>query len=280
MIRKLSITQVIENAAGAPGLLGEHGAAFLVEADDHCLLFDTGQGMVLRHNVERLEIALERVESIILSHGHYDHTGGLLTALELTGPVDLYLHPEALSPKYNRNGRAIGSPVEDLETLRPLTRRLVASTEPTQVAPGILLTGEIPRTHPIEDTGGPFYRDAQCTEPDALADDQALVVDTSAGLVVLLGCGHSGLVNTLDWVRELLPDRPLHAVLGGMHLLRADRDRLDFTAQALAEREVAYLAPNHCTGLAAICHLRQRFPVQFRESPAGTRHDFGHPDVR
>ncbi|MFD2110752.1 MBL fold metallo-hydrolase [Thiorhodococcus fuscus] len=280
MIGELRITQLVENAAGAPGLLGEHGAAFLVEADDRHLLFDTGQGMVLRHNVERLGLSLERVESIVLSHGHYDHTGGLLDALELTGPVDLYLHPKALSPKFNRNGRPIGSPVEDLETLRPLTRRLVASTEPTHVAPGILLSGEIPRTHPIEDTGGPFYRDAQCTEPDALADDQALILDTAAGLVVLLGCGHSGLVNTLDWVRELLPDRPLHAVLGGMHLLRADRARLEFTAQSLAERGIAYLAPNHCTGLAAICHLRQCFPAQFRESPAGMRHDFGNPGAR
>ncbi|EXJ16174.1 MBL fold metallo-hydrolase [Imhoffiella purpurea] len=273
MIRQLRITQIVENAAGAPGLLGEHGAAFLVEADDRRLLFDTGQGMVLRHNVERLGLALDRVDSIVLSHGHYDHSGGLLDALDMTGAVDLYLHPEALAPKYNRNGREIGSPVAE-ETLRPLCRRLVASREPVGIAPGLLLTGEIPRRHDIEDTGGPFYSDPECTRTDWLPDDQALVADTVEGLVVLLGCGHSGLVNTLDWIRHLLPSRPLHAVLGGMHLLRADQDRLHFTADALAELGVAYLAPNHCTGLAAICQLRQRFPSQFRESPAGTVHSF------
>ncbi|WP_242469712.1 hypothetical protein [Rhabdochromatium marinum] len=98
--------------------------------------------------------------------------------------------------------------------------------------------------------------------------------------MVLLGCGHSGLVNTLDWIRQQLPSRPLHAVIGGMHLLRADPERLKFTADTLAERGIAYLAPNHCTGLEAVCQLRQRFPSQFRESPAGTVHRFTPADTR
>ena len=275
MIRHLSITQLVENAAGAPGLLGEHGAAFFIEADDHCLLFDTGQGLALRHNAERLGLPLERVEAIVLSHGHYDHSGGLLMALDLTGTVDLYLHPEALAPKYNRDGRAIGSPVGNLETLRLLTRRLIMSREPTRIAPGIHLTGEIPRRHAIEDTGGPFYQDPRRAQVDSLPDDQALAIDTPDGLVVVLGCGHAGVVNTLDWIQEQIPDRPIHALLGGMHLLRADAARLDFTVQALERLGIAYLAPNHCTGLAAVCRFRQSFPAEFRESPAGSRHHFG-----
>ncbi|MBK1718456.1 MBL fold metallo-hydrolase [Thiocystis violacea] len=275
MIQRLTITQLVENAAGGPGLLGEHGAAFFIEADDKCLLFDTGQGLALRHNVERLGVALDRVEAIVLSHGHYDHTGGLSAALDLTGAVDLYLHPEALRPKFNRVGRAIGAPTEDPETLRPRLRRLLMSREPTLIAPGILLTGEIPRTHAIEDSGGPFYRDAQGTQLDSLADDQALAIDTPEGLVVVLGCGHSGVVNTLDWIQHQIPGRPIHAVLGGMHLLGADAARLEFIAQAFERLGIAYLAPNHCTGLAGVCLFRQRFPARFQESPAGTRHRFG-----
>lgn len=278
MIRQLTITQLVENSAGGPGLLGEHGAAFLVVADERYLLFDTGQGLALRHNAERLGLPLAQVEAIALSHGHYDHSGGLLTALELTGAVDLYLHPAALRPRYNRQGRAIGAPVQE-ETLRPLVRRLVASREPTIIAPGILLTGEIPRRHPIEDAGGPFYWDASRTQPDDIPDDQALVIDTVEGLAVLFGCGHAGVANTLDWIRTLYPDRPLYALIGGLHLLRADAARLDFTVQTLAEHGMVYLAPNHCTGLAGICQLRQRFPEQFRESPAGTVHRFGHADA-
>jgi len=93
MIRNLTITQLIENTAGGPRLLAEHGVALLIEADEHRLLFDTGQGLALRHDAEKLAIPMELVDAIILSHGHYDHAGGLADALAMTGPVDLYLHP-------------------------------------------------------------------------------------------------------------------------------------------------------------------------------------------
>jgi 7,8-dihydropterin-6-yl-methyl-4-(beta-D-ribofuranosyl)aminobenzene 5'-phosphate synthase len=93
--------------------------------------------------------------------------------------------------------------------------------------------------------------------------------------VVVLGCGHSGLINTLDHVRTLVPGRPIRAVLGGTHLLRASTERLDFTASALEGFGIDYLAPNHCTGLGATCQLRRHFPRQFHESPTGTRHRFG-----
>jgi 7,8-dihydropterin-6-yl-methyl-4-(beta-D-ribofuranosyl)aminobenzene 5'-phosphate synthase len=276
MIENLTITQLVENAASSPGLLGEHGASFFIEADEHCLLLDTGQGLTLRHNAARLGIALERVTAVALSHGHYDHTGGLDTVIECTGgAIDLYLHPEALASKFNRDGRPIGSPITDLEVLRPRVRRLIADTGPIEIRPGIQLSGEIPRRHPIEDTGGPFYRDAARTEIDALPDDQALIIDTPAGLVVVLGCGHSGVINTLDHVRTLAPGRPIRAVLGGTHLLRASTERLDFTVRVLTGFGIDYLAPNHCTGLAATCLLRQSFPDQFHESPTGTRHRFG-----
>lgn len=276
MIRNLTITQLVENAASAPGLLGEHGASFFIEADEHCLLLDTGQGLTLQHNAARLGIALERVTAVALSHGHYDHTGGLETVIDCTGgAVDLYLHPEALMPKFNRDGRSIGSPITDLEALRPRVRRLVADTGPVEIRPGIRLSGEIPRRHAIEDTGGPFYRDAARTEIDALPDDQALIIDTPPGLVVVLGCGHSGVINTLDHVRTLAPGRPIHSVLGGTHLLRAGTERLDFTVRALAGLGIDYLAPNHCTGLAATCLLRQHFPSQFCVSPVGTKHRIG-----
>ncbi len=272
MINDLTITQLVENAAGAPGLLAEHGAAFFIEADGRYLLLDTGQGMVLRHNAERLGLPIDRVEMIVLSHGHYDHTGGLSAALELTGHADLYLHPDALSAKYNRDGRFIGAPRADLTDLESRVRRLLISRTPTTLAPGILLTGEIPRVHPLEDTGGPFYSDARSTVLDCIPDDQALAIDTPGGLVVVLGCGHAGVVNTLEYVQTLTHGRAIRAVLGGMHLLRANAARLQFTLDAFQRLGIAYLAPNHCTGLAAICAVRGRFPAQFHESPVGTQH--------
>lgn len=275
MIRHLEITQLVENTAGGPGLLAEHGAALYIEADDRRLLFDTGQGMTLLHNTERLGIALERLDTVVLSHGHYDHSGGLTELLALHADLDLYLHPEALAPKFNRDGRAIGAPRDslgDLDDLAQRVRRLHANSEPTSIAPGILLTGEIPRRHAIEDTGGPFYADAERGRLDPIPDDQALVIATPSGSVVVLGCGHAGVVNTLDHIQQLTDARPIHAVIGGMHLLRASPERLAFTLDAFERLDVARVAPNHCTGLAAICAFRARFPTRVLESPVGTRH--------
>jgi len=274
MINSLTITQLVENTTGGPGLLAEHGVAFFIEADGHCLLFDTGQGQVLSHNAKRLNLPVNQVESIILSHGHYDHAGGLVAALEMTGPVDLYLHPAALTSKFNRNGRDIGAPVSDLTEIRSLTRNIIDTQGPTEIAPGIHVTGEIPRVHTIEDTGGPFYTDQKSSQPDLLPDDQALYIETPNGLVLLLGCGHSGVINTLEYIQKLSDGHPLLAVIGGMHLLRASSERLSFTGDALMRLAITYLSPNHCTGLDAVCYLRNRFSDEFHESKLGTRHQF------
>lgn len=233
------------------------------------------EGFALRHNAERLGLAMDSVESIVLSHGHCDHAGGLFEALKLTGPIDLYLHPQALQVKYNRNGREIGAPFSEPRLNDTDIRRVVTTPGPTQILPGVHVTGEIPRKHPIENTGGPFYLDRERAHEDRLIDDQALYIETPEGLVVLLGCGHSGVVNTLEYLQELTAKRPIRALLGGPHLLRASPERLAFTADYLERLGVPLLAPCHCTGLEATCFIRQRFPGTFHASNAGTVHHFG-----
>ena len=274
MIKTLTITQLVENTAVGPGLLGEHGNAFLIEADDYCLLFDTGQGLTLRHNAGQLDLPIKAIESIVLSHGHYDHIGGLTEALDMTGPVDLYLHPEALGSKFNQNGRNIGAPIPDITKIDSLTRQVIHTRKPTEITKGIYVTGEIPRTHKIEETGGPFYIDQALNHSDSLVDDQALYIETFQGVVVLLGCGHSGVINTLEYIHTLSSRRPIHAVIGGMHLLNATAERLAFTGDALAQFSIPYLAANHCTGLNAICDFKKRFPGSVHASNVGSRHHF------
>ncbi len=273
MIRQLKITVLVENTAGKRGLMAEHGLAFWVEADDRRILFDTGQGMVLAHNAHELGIDLHQAADVVLSHGHFDHTGGLKHVFGNSGHANLYVHPEAFAPKYVRrpNGESEenGSPYSDVEALRPHAKRIILTKEPTQIADGIWVTGEIPRNSPFEDTGGPFFKDAACTQDDPILDDQAMYLDTVRGLVVLLGCGHAGLVNTLNYVAHLTRRDRIYAVLGGMHLLRADERRLRESEAVLRHFSVERIGPAHCTGRKATMRLWSQFPRQCVECKAG-----------
>jgi len=274
MIKNLVITQLVENTALSPDLLAEHGNSFVIEADGHYLLFDTGQGLTIRHNAGQLDVPVKSIESIILSHGHYDHMGGLETALDMTGPVNIYLHPEALGNKFNRNGRNIGAPMADENRICSLSRQIIFTRKPTKIINGIYVTGEIPRRHKIEDTGGPFFSDKELSHCDSLVDDQALYIETEQGIVVLLGCGHSGVINTLEYIQRLSSNKPVRAVIGGMHLLHADAERLVFTSDALQQLSIPYIAANHCTGINAICDFKNHLPERVQASNVGSRHCF------
>jgi len=260
MIEHLKVTTLVENTATGPGLLGEHGLSFLVEADGRRLLFDTGQGLVLESNAERLGVSLEGLDAVVLSHGHYDHTGGLERVLERNPQTRLYLHPDALGDKFNRNGKDIGSGLPSAQALSARVGEMIFTDEATEIFPGLSVTGRIPRRNDYEDTGGPFFLDSDCREEDTIPDDQALFVRTVKGVVVILGCGHSGVVNTLERVAELTNESRVHALVGGMHLLRSGPERLERTAEMLSRVDLQILGANHCTGIEAVCHFRRCFP--------------------
>jgi len=273
MINHLRITVLVENTAGARGLLAEHGLALWIEADGTNILFDTGQGMVLEPNAKVLGVDLTQSDAVVLSHGHYDHTGGLEGVLGDFARAAIYVHPCAFDAKFGRcadgTGRIVGSPIRDAEQLRAHVSRVVPTAEPTKVADGIWITGEIPRRNDFEDTGGPFFLDEACTKPDPLIDDQALYVESSKGTVVLSGCGHAGLVNTLETVSELTGGAPIHAVLGGFHLLNSSGNRIERSIAALQRYGVRHIGPAHCTGLPATARILATFPEGFIAVVAG-----------
>ena len=278
MIHDLSMTVLAENTVRGPDLLAEHGLAFWIESDGRRLLFDTGQGNVLRHNARRLRIRLDTAENVVISHGHFDHTGGLKDILAMGRRPNLYLHPAAMGEKYRREKtpphRSIGIPNLDKETLRQRVRNLVWTSEPTEVMEGVHVTGEIPRRHDFEDTASPFFVDPSCTEPDPLLDDQALYAETPAGTVVVLGCAHAGVVNTLDYIAELTGRDRIHAVLGGMHLPRATPERLLATVEALKRYRVQRIGIAHCVGAWAASYLRSQLPDECFECCVGTKFSF------
>lgn len=254
MIEQLVITVLVENTAGGRGLLGEHGLSFLIETGAHRVLFDTGQGIALPHNAQQLNISLVDLDAIVISHGHFDHTGGLPALLRHASKTDLFLHPAAIAPKYSPRGE-IGSPLQDEQTLTQQVCHLIWTEKPTEVVSGVWVTGTIPRRHPLEDTGGLFWRNADRAEIDPLMDDQTIFIETPKGFVVILGCAHAGVINTLDYIAEMTGVSQFYAVLGGMHLLNASTDRIFATLEQLKRYDVQIIGANHCTGMKAMTVL-------------------------
>ena len=279
MIDRMQITVLSENTARGVDVLAEHGLALWIEADGRRILFDTGQGKVLRHNAQQMDVPLHEADVIVISHGHFDHTGGLKDVLDSAAEVDLYLHPAALDAKYHQEKnpphRSIGIPQLDEPMLRQRVCNLVWTRRPTEVTRGVHVTGEIPRRTDFEETGGAFYLDDACTEPDPLLDDQALYLETRAGLVVVLGCAHAGAVNTLDYVVQLTGGEPIVAVLGGMHLVRANKERLDATVAAFQRHGVQRIGAAHCTGLPATVYLWSQLPGRCFECSVGSTFTVG-----
>ncbi len=157
MIHNLRITVLAENTVGGADLLAEHGLALWIEADGHRILFDTGQGKVLRHNARKLEVPLDTAQTVVISHGHFDHTGGLKDLLDTNEQMTVCLHPAALGRKHARAKtpphRNIGIPGLDGETLRGKARSLIWTHGPTKLMDGVHVTGEIPRRNQFEIPG-------------------------------------------------------------------------------------------------------------------------------
>lgn len=274
----LSITALVENTAENPGLLAEHGASFWIERNGRTFLFDTGQGMALGHNAQSLDVPICRqTEALVLSHGHYDHTGGVGEFLAMCPKAVLHAHPAAFDPKFSRkaNGqvRPVGIPGSngDRQAWKTLS---IAVTAPMEIVPGVFVTGPIPRITDFEDTGGDFYLDETCTQPDPLLDDQALFCRTAGGIVVLLGCAHAGIVNTIRYIRTLVGGTSIEAVIGGMHLINASPKRIGKTVSELKTLGVRRVYPSHCTGVAAVTAMHEAFPDQCLPCHVGTNLTF------
>ncbi len=274
MKTRAELTVLVDNQAG-PGCAPEHGFALWIETRDRRILLDTGQGPALAGNALALGVDLGRTDTVVLSHGHYDHTGAVPQVVASAPEVRVHAHAGVTEPRYSiREGEArdIRMPAASVRALYrlPLFRMHWASG-PVSLGEGLGLSGAIPRRTDFEDTGGPFYLDPEGQRPDMLDDDQALWIATDAGLVVCLGCCHSGLINTLTYLREITGESRVHAVIGGLHLGAASPKRLEKTVRALRELRPGMLAPCHCTGEAATTYLREHLECPVHTGYSGLR---------
>ena len=271
----LRLVTLSENTACLGNFLGEWGFGILVETEDLSLLFDAGQGISASYNADLLGVDLSRVSRIVLSHGHYDHTGGLVHVLrKMRKKIEVIAHPDIWADKYSsREGEErhyIGIPHQRHE-LESLGANFMLSAEPVRINDRVMTTGEIPMVTEFEMIE-PYLlvREGTGFPPDKLLDDQALIITMEAGLVVILGCAHRGIINTLYHAQRLTGVQKVHAVLGGCHLMDATEERIRLTIAALRDMGVEKLGVSHCTGLPAACLMAREFGSGFFFNNAGT----------
>jgi len=268
----IKITILVDNQA-LGGLASEHGLSLWIEGGGMHILLDTGQGGALEKNVAALGVDLSKTDMLVISHGHYDHTGALPYVLREAPDAEIYCHPGILQTRYavrDSKAKSIGIPDPAQRALRGLPPEQVhAVGGALMLSDSIGVVGSIPRLTDYEDTGGPFYLDPQGLTPDAIEDDLALWIRTDAGVVVCLGCAHAGPISTLMHIRDLTRGARIRAVVGGFHLMDASRERVERTIDALLDLDPDLVVPCHCTGTKNSGPFREALGERMREGAAG-----------
>jgi 7,8-dihydropterin-6-yl-methyl-4-(beta-D-ribofuranosyl)aminobenzene 5'-phosphate synthase len=251
------------------GLLGEWGLSVLVERDDRKVLLDAGASISSTRNGVLLGINWDRIDAIVLSHGHYDHTGGLRDVLtRIRKRVKVIAHPDVFTAKFIQFSkddppRYIGIPFQRAE-LESLGADFQLTSEPTWLSENVVTSGEIPMITDFETIdAGLCVREDGAMIPDPLRDDQALFIKTGPGLLVVLGCAHRGIINTLHHARNVTGVETIYCVIGGTHLIRASELQMEMTIATLRELGVQRLGVSHCTGMPAAIRLAQEFGPGF-----------------
>ncbi len=262
------------------GIVGEHGFAAIVNVGGRKVLFDTGQGAGLLGNSRFMGIDFSETEFLALSHGHKDHTGGVMDFLNAVGGKPVVAHPKVFESRTavrKIGDREIRLPIgmswtkEDLEAAGA---EFSLSAEPFEIVPGLWFSGEVPMKNDFETTDASLYVGSNDDlKLDPFDDDASLFAVTDRGITIIAGCAHRGIVNTMAHARELFSDKPFYAVIGGFHLMDASRERIDKTIEAFREYDVKLIAAGHCTGLPSVFELAKALGDAFRFLWVGKKFD-------
>ncbi len=254
----MKITIIVDNYVSKRDFLAEHGFSVLIETEEEKILFDTGQGYALKHNLELIGTNLSSINKVILSHGHDDHTGGLRFFNEEGIFPEIISHPDIRFPKFKvseTGKRNIGLKI-DLSNFNNKT----FSKEPLNINKDIIFSGEVPKENRWELEETQYFREEHgALKKDLFADDVSLYVKTKKGLLVLTGCAHSGIINIVNYGMKITGERRLYGILGGMHLKNASKRRIEKTVETLYDLKPEFVTISHCTGFNAGVRIREAF---------------------
>lgn len=236
--------------------MGQHGLSLFVRAEKD-VLFDTGPSGVFRHNASLLGIDPDQADHVVLSHGHWDHTDGILHLGQNDGPGKLVAHHGIFANRHKKTGEYNGMGPSQKELEKRFDLQLVR--EPLALTDSLYFLGEIPRANDFESVSTTFFlQDNGGKRPDFLVDDSALALETTKGCVVISGCAHAGICNTCEYAREVTGQDHLHMVIGGFHLLD-EGEQLERTVSYFKENPVDRLFPLHCTAQPALSRFYRNF---------------------
>ncbi|MCD6106960.1 MAG: MBL fold metallo-hydrolase [Caldisericaceae bacterium] len=243
----MKITIIVDNYTTKRNFIAEHGFAALIETGQQKILFDTGQGHALLHNLKIKNIDPKNIETIVLSHGHDDHTGGIKPFSKKNNQFEIFAHPAVLYPKYKIT-KELKKNIGLKTNLSEFNTKFYAG--PVEISPKVIYSGEVPKINKWELEETIYYREINGKlEKDPFQDDVSLYIIADKGLVVLTGCAHSGIINIINYGMEITGINKLHGIIGGMHLKNASNKRIKKTVQLIAGMNPKFVTISHCTGI-------------------------------
>lgn len=258
----LKIKILSENYARKRGLLSEHGLSIWIENNGVNILFDTGQSNIFYHNAKKLGIDIKKADMLVLSHGHYDHTGGVSEFCKANDKAPIYIHKDAFYKRYskfnNEYSKNIGIPWSKNENC-DISKRLILNKKSVNITENIMISGEIPGMVSFEDVPQSFYINdgTGSLAKDMITDEQMLLIKGKKGIYIFVGCSHPGVVNCVRYAQKLFPREKIAGLIGGMHLEKIQDIRLQMTIQSFIDLNIKNVIPLHCTGIIPICKIKR-----------------------
>lgn len=262
-----------DNIVNRPHLLAEHGLSLWIKNDDIQILFDAGQTSVFLQNALSMGIPINDADAVVLSHGHYDHCGGVPSYPFGSSNTKIYIGPGAFKKKLSAKGHMheIGIPWSP-EFRKKVKDRIVVTDGCSEIFPGIYVLGTIEQTNEFEKISPCFFteRNGARTE-DLMDDEQMLVIESNGSLTVFSGCSHKGIVNCVEYVKKRIPDKKINTLVAGMHLRDTDTKRLNATIDYFVNSEIEHIIPLHCTGIQEVCKLKNALQDRCQICAVGDR---------